>query len=167
MYSCIANWLHIVSKRKKKKSNTKIYNITCTLYCRKKVLTVLDIRVLWCYLSSGNGLRQNAFNIPGQNYWWAIKKIATKGGIMSEDSGRFLLLQKYIFQFSILNYYMALWQNVNSQTILINSNNLCLCPRTATRMDGTLPNCNFENLKQVEISKNHSNIIWNLFKKVI
>ena len=32
-------------------------------------------------------------------------------------------------------------------------------PRTATGMDGTLPHCNFENLKPVEISKNHLNII--------
>ena len=30
--------------------------------------------------------------------------------------------------------------------------------RTATGMDGTLPKCNFENLKPVEISKNHLKI---------
>ena len=32
-------------------------------------------------------------------------------------------------------------------------------PRTATGMDGTLPKCNFENLKPVEISKNSFGII--------
>ena len=32
-------------------------------------------------------------------------------------------------------------------------------PRTATGMDGTLPNCNFENLKPVEIPKNVFGII--------
>ena len=31
--------------------------------------------------------------------------------------------------------------------------------RTATEMDGTLPQCIFENLKPVEISKNCFNII--------
>ena len=31
--------------------------------------------------------------------------------------------------------------------------------RTATGMDGTLPKCNFENLKPVEISKNSFGII--------
>ena len=32
-------------------------------------------------------------------------------------------------------------------------------PRTATGMDGTLPNCNFENLKPVEISINSINYV--------
>ena len=32
-------------------------------------------------------------------------------------------------------------------------------PRTATGMDRTLPKCNFENLKPVEISKNSFGII--------
>ena len=38
--------------------------------------------------------------------------------------------------------------------------------RTATGMDGTLPHCNFENLKPVEISKNCFNIIWTSLKVV-
>ena len=36
---------------------------------------------------------------------------------------------------------------------------LCTYSRTATGMDGTLPKCNFENLKPVEISKNSFGII--------
>ena len=39
-------------------------------------------------------------------------------------------------------------------------------PRTATGMDGTLPHCNFENLKPVEISKNCFDIIWTSLKVV-
>ena len=35
----------------------------------------------------------------------------------------------------------------------------CAKARTATGMDGTLPKCNFENLKPVEISKNSFGII--------
>jgi hypothetical protein len=38
--------------------------------------------------------------------------------------------------------------------------------RTATGMVGTLPNCNFENLKPVEISKNHFRHL-NIFKSYI
>ena len=54
--------------------------------------------------------RRNAFNIPGQNYWWAIKNIATTDGIMSEDSGRFLLLQKKIIQITVQNNSaLVLW----------------------------------------------------------